>query len=78
MLPVLNVQFVSSHAHCLSRCDFLTVTQILALNAGNPRVTIKDVEELREAKLHTSLRLLESHQNVIEIHHISAMELNRS
>ena len=31
-------------------------------HANNPRVVMKDLEELREAKLHTALRFLESKQ----------------
>ena len=81
-------------------------------HANNPRVVMKDLEELREAKLHTALRFLESKQTglspsilhacmhacmhalrgtlrgaclhtawrllhaVVEIPHISAMEIN--
>jgi hypothetical protein len=44
---------------------------------ANIRIKLKDIEELRESKLQTSLRDLDQDHAAINISNISAMELNK-
>ena len=48
-----------------------------ACAAGNVRVKLKDIEDLREAKLQTSLRELHDDHPAINISNIGAMEMNK-
>jgi hypothetical protein len=44
---------------------------------GHVRVKLKDIEDLREAKLQTSLRELHDDHPAINISNIGAMEMNK-
>eukprot|EP00961_Rhodomonas_salina_P160190 2156763-Rhodomonas_salina.9 len=44
---------------------------------GEAKIDVKDVEEIRESKLHESLRDLQEYHSVTKIPNISAMEINR-
>jgi len=43
----------------------------------NPRVRMRDFEEVREAKLHASWRELDRNVDVIDVNNVCAMEINR-
>jgi len=44
---------------------------------GEARIQVKDVEEVRESKLHTSLRDVQEYSSVAKISNVGAMEINR-
>mmetsp|Transcript_32092 Transcript_32092/g.72091 ORF Transcript_32092/g.72091 Transcript_32092/m.72091 type:complete len:215 (-) Transcript_32092:79-723(-) len=68
---------VEFHYQEIATILFRRAPDSFAGQEGNSRIQVKDIEELRDSKIHTSLRDLEQYTPAVKIANVSAMEINK-